>query len=331
MGLHQEAQQSFEHYCRFNNDYDAISAVRLEKDDATYNISDMGGHLKGIPTDNNGLRSAPFMVDPGKSSSHSQNKVEPARTWEAPDLTGNVQREKMIDTHIKNLMRTDHSSSMDACPYVLKGDQTPPSTPSGRCKSPFVPSFKSVTKMLTFPSFLWAKVDAFIERLNRWSRNSDGLVEHFWTHMKLGESMSETVWGKLSLGTKIVAQGGVEKMFKLSFSVGPTEKLLKTSACYLSTSSGPLAGLLFISTEKVAFCSDRPLSFPASQGRNASSYYRVAIPLRRVRSVNPCENVNKPSEKYIQIQTVDNHEFWFMAFVNYQKAFKHLQRAVTSY
>jgi hypothetical protein len=330
MGLHQEAQQTFEHYCRFNNDYDAISAVRLEKDDVTYNISDMGGHIMGIPADNNGLRSAYIMGDPGKRSSHSQNKEEPARTWGAPDLTVNVERENRIDTHIRNLMRNDQPS-MEACPYVLEGDHSPPSTPSGRCKSPFVPSFKDVTKMFTFPSFLWAKVDAFIESLNRWSRNADGLVEHFWAHMKLGGSMSETVWGKLSLGTKIVAQGGVEKMFKLSFSVGPTEKLLKTSACYLSTSRGPVAGLLFISTEKVAFCSDRPLSFTSSQGGNACSYYRVAIPLGRVRSVNACENVNKPSEKYIQIQTVDNHEFWFMGFVNYQKAFKHLQRTVTSH
>jgi len=175
------------------------------------------------------------------------------------------------------------------------------------------------------------KVDAFTDGFNRWSRNANGLVEHFWAHMKLGGSMSETVWGKLSLGTKIVAQGGVEKMFKLSFSIGPTEKLLKTSACYLSTSSGPVAGLLFISTEKVAFCSDRPLSFTSSQGGNVCSYYRVVIPLGRVRSVNLCENENKLSEKSIQIQTVDNHEFWFMAFVNYQKAFKNIERAVTSH
>jgi hypothetical protein len=330
MGLHQEAQQTFEHHCRFDNDYDAISAVRLEKDDVTYNISDMGGNIIGIPTDNNGLRSAYIMGDPGKRSSHSQNREEPARTWGASDLTVNIERENRIDTHIRNLPRTDHPS-VEACPYVLEGDSSPPSTPSGRCKSPFVPSFKDVTKMLTFPSSLCAKVDAFIERLNRWSRNADGLVEHFWAHMKLGESMSETVWGKLSLGTKIVAQGGVEKMFKSSFIVGPTEKLLKTSACYLSTSSDPVAGLLFISTEKVAFCSDRSLSFTSSQGENASSYYRVVIPLGRVRSVNLCENVEKATEKYIQIQTVDDHDFWFMAFVNYQKAFKHLQRAVISH
>lgn len=331
MGLHQEAQQTSEHYWRFNNDYDAISEVRLEKNDKTCNISDMSGHVTGIPTDNNGLGSTYIMGDPGKRSSHSQSKEESSRSWGTPHLTVNVDRENIKDAHIRNFVGTDHPSMEESNPYVLEGDHTPPSTPCGRCKSPFIPSFKAVTKILTFPSFLCAKIDSSIEGLNRCRRNADGLVEHFWDHMKLGESMYETVWGKVSLGTKIVAEGGVEKIFKSSFSVGPTEKLLKTSACYLSTSSFPVAGLLFISTEKVAFRSDRPLSFTSFQGKHASSYYRVVIPLGRVRAVNLCENVKKATEKCIQIQTVDDHEFWFMAFVNYEKAFKHLQRAVTSH
>eukprot|EP00253_Pinus_taeda_P020325 PITA_20325 len=326
MGFHEEAEQTSEHYCRFNDDNDAISEVRLEKDDKTCNISDMGDHVIGIPTDNKSLGSAYTMGDPGERSSHSQNKEEPPRTCGAPVLAVNVERENKIDTHARNLVGTDHPS-MEASPYVLEGGHTPPSTPSGRCKSPFVPSFKYVTKMLTFPSFLCAKLDILVERLNRCRRNADSLVEQFWAHMKLGESMCETVRGKLRLGTKIVTQGGVEKMFKSSFSIGHTEKLLKTSACYLSTSSFPVVGLLFISTEKVAFCSDNRICFTSS----ASSYYRVVIPLGRVRTVNLYENIKKVTEKYIQIQTVDDHEFWFMAFFNYQKAFKYLQRTVLSH
>jgi len=31
-----------------------------------------------------------------------------------------------------------------------------------------------------------------------------------------------------------------------------------------------------------------------------------------------------PPEKYIQIVTIDGHEFWFMGFVNFEKASHHL-------
>jgi hypothetical protein len=53
------------------------------------------------------------------------------------------------------------------------------------------------------------------------------------------------------------------------------------------------------------------------------------IPLKKIKSVEESENVKKPSQKYIQILTVDNFEFWFMGFLNYYKAFKFLQRAIS--
>lgn len=34
-------------------------------------------------------------------------------------------------------------------------------------------------------------------------------------------------------------------------------------------------------------------------------------------------------EKYMQVVTVDGHEFWFMGFVNYDKASVHLLDAVS--
>eukprot|EP01018_Ginkgo_biloba_P022195 Gb_00888 [translate_table: standard] len=302
-----------------------------------------GDLVIGIPVSNWGTH---IMGNPAKPSTNPQNKL--AATWTVPLLIPDLINAKALQGEPEN-GHSDHQSRklssppigtpgkppVESGPYVLDGSTSPPPTPSGKCKVPFVPFFKNVAKFLTFPSFILARlvgyvapIDAFMERLNRWSKNADNLTENFWSHMKLGGNMSETVWGKLSLGAKIVTEGGVENWFKLSFSVGPKEKLLKTSACYLSTTTGPVAGLLFISTEKLAFCSDRPLSFTSPNGGIAWSYYRVLIPLGRVSSVNPCENVNKPAEKYIQIQTVDNHEFWFMGFVNYGKALKLLQQAV---
>lgn len=49
-----------------------------------------------------------------------------------------------------------------------------------------------------------------------------------------------------------------------------------------------------------------------------------------MREVVPASNVNKPSDKYVQVVTVDNHEFWFIGFVNYEKGLKNMQEAVRS-
>ncbi|KAH9289443.1 hypothetical protein KI387_033560 [Taxus chinensis] len=310
MGLEQTTHQSTEYYCKLKNE--TYDHVQLEEN--VLNCTDLSDYL---------------------TAQDLPNK-DPKTTYTRPDLGLRVACESEKENRIRNI-RPSHlvvdgfTPATGSSPYVFHGATSPPTTPSGRCKSPFVPSFKSVTKVLAFPSFLWAKVDAFIDRLNRWTKSADSLAEHFWAHIKLGGSVSETVWGKVSLGTKIVTEGGVDNLFKLSFSVGPREKLVKTSSCYLSTSTGPIAGLLFISTEKIAFCSDRPLSFTSPNKKTACTYYRVAIPLGRAGSVNQYENMNKPSEKYIQIQTVDDHEFWLMGFVNYKKALKHLQQAIRSH
>ena len=52
---------------------------------------------------------------------------------------------------------------------------------------------------------------------------------------------------------------------------------------------------------------------------------QVVIPKEKVMRVNESENVKKTSERYIQIETLDNFEFWFMGFLNYQSTFNSLQ------
>ncbi|RVW69189.1 GEM-like protein 6 [Vitis vinifera] len=42
-------------------------------------------------------------------------------------------------------------------------------------------------------------------------------------------------------------------------------------------------------------------------------------------SKRECE---KPSQKYMEIVTMDNFDFWFMGFLNYQKAFSYLRQAI---
>ncbi|ONK64171.1 uncharacterized protein A4U43_C07F22830 [Asparagus officinalis] len=141
-------------------------------------------------------------------------------------------------------------------------------------------------------------------------------------------TLSETVKGKLSLGARILQAGGIEKIFRRYFSVNKGEKLLKACQCYLSTTSGPIAGLLFISSEKIAFRSDRPIICTSPKGDLIRVPYKVSIPLRKIKRVCPSENVNKPNQKYAQIVTVDGYEFWFMGFVSYQRSFKYLQQVI---
>jgi hypothetical protein len=56
---------------------------------------------------------------------------------------------------------------------------------------------------------------------------------------------------------------------------------------------------------------------------------QVLVPLKKIKMLNQSENVKKPSQKYLELVTVDDFEFWFMGFINYQKTFKYLQQAMS--
>jgi lysozyme family protein len=57
--------------------------------------------------------------------------------------------------------------------------------------------------------------------------------------------------------------------------------------------------------------------------------WQVLIPVRKIQTANQSANVNKPAQKYIEIVTKDNFEFWFMGFIRYEKAFLNLQKAIS--
>ncbi|KAI3941661.1 hypothetical protein MKX01_018251 [Papaver californicum] len=122
--------------------------------------------------------------------------------------------------------------------------------------------------------------------------------------------------------------GGMQKIFKQTFRVEEGEKLLKASRCYLSTTAGPIAGLLFVSTEKVAFCSEKSLTISSTNGGFTRTPYKVVIPIEKIKRIEESQNINKPKQKYMEIVTVDHFDFWFMGFVNYDKAFKTLQKSI---
>ena len=144
----------------------------------------------------------------------------------------------------------------------------------------------------------------------------------------LGQKLSETVKGKLSLGARILQAGGVEKVFRQWFSVDKNERLVRASQCYLSTTAGPIAGMLFVSTERVAFRSDRSLAVATPGGDKIRVPYKVTIPLRKVMRAVPSENKHRPEQRYIEVVTNDGFEFWFMGFVSYHRSLQHLEQAI---
>ncbi|XP_058772056.1 putative GEM-like protein 8 [Vicia villosa] len=182
---------------------------------------------------------------------------------------------------------------------------------------------KSITKSKQ------GKFNSVMTKMNIFGRKGDGLAHGVREHVRLGPKITETVKGKLKLGARILQVGGVEKVFMQLFSVKDGEKLLKASHCYISTTSGPIAGLLFISTHKVAFCSDKSIKTTSPKGELIRVQYKVSIPHEKIEQVNRSQNVMKPSEKYIEIVTMDGFDFWFMGFFNYRKALRYLQQALS--
>ncbi|CAM0876085.1 unnamed protein product [Alopecurus aequalis] len=161
------------------------------------------------------------------------------------------------------------------------------------------------------------------------TRKAADTTGNIWHHLRTAPNMADAAVARLAQGTKVYAEGGHERVFHQVFGAVPGEQLRKAYACYLSTSSGPVIGTLYLSTARLAFCSDSPLAYhgPAAQPPEPM-YYKVVLPLNNVRTVSPSASMLKPAERYIQIATMDNHEFWFMGFVSYDKALKNLSEAL---
>jgi len=174
------------------------------------------------------------------------------------------------------------------------------------------------------------RLELVINKMNKLGRKVGNFAHGVREHVRFGPNITQTVKGKWSLGTKILRIGGVEKVFKHLFIASEGEKLWNASQCYLSTTAGPIAGLLFISSNKVSFCSEKSIKFSSRSGESHRHHYKILIPLEKIKTVNVSEDVKKPSTKYIELITLDNFDFWFMGFLNCQKAFKYLQMAIYS-
>ncbi|KAG5101056.1 hypothetical protein JHK82_046108 [Glycine max] len=174
-------------------------------------------------------------------------------------------------------------------------------------------------------------MESILNMFDSWSRKAEATAHNVWHNLKTGPSVSSAALGKMNLTVKAISEGGFESLYKQTFTTYPNEKLKKSFACYLSTSTGPVAGTLYLSNIHVAFCSDRPLCFTAPSGQETWTYYKVMVPLGKVGVVNPVTMRDNPSEKYIQVVTVDGHDFWFMGFVNFDKAVKNISEGISHF
>ncbi|KAL0927871.1 hypothetical protein M5K25_002090 [Dendrobium thyrsiflorum] len=166
------------------------------------------------------------------------------------------------------------------------------------------------------------------KKLEQSTRKAGALACNVWNHLKTGPSITDAAMARITQRTKVFAEGGNDKIFQQNFGIYAGEQLRKAFACYLSTSTGPVIGTLYLSSLRLAFCSDNPLCHYTPLGQQEWVYYKVVIQLDQLSDVIPSSNTKNPAEKYIQIVTSDNHEFWFMGFVSYDKALKNLKDAL---
>ncbi|XP_048137929.1 GEM-like protein 2 isoform X1 [Rhodamnia argentea] len=163
------------------------------------------------------------------------------------------------------------------------------------------------------------------------TRKAESLADNVWHHLRTSPSITDAAMARLAQGTKVLTEGGHEKVFHHTFEILPGEKLLKAYACYLSTSTGPVIGTLYLSNKRLAFCSDNPLCQYSPSGQQQWMYYKVVLLLDQLSAVSPSSNRLNPSEKYIQVVTRDGYEFWFMGFISYDKALRNINEALQHY
>ncbi|KAI3714003.1 hypothetical protein L1987_72593 [Smallanthus sonchifolius] len=147
-------------------------------------------------------------------------------------------------------------------------------------------------------------------------------------YMRLGPKLIEIVKHKVSYGAKVLPLGREGRIFSKNFSRSDCEKLLHASRCSIYTTAGAIKGILFISNERVGFCSDRSLKTYSAAGEVLKFQYKVSIPLGKIKGVEESMNIKMPSNKYVELVSVDDFSFWFLGFPNYKKTLRSLSQTI---
>lgn len=90
-----------------------------------------------------------------------------------------------------------------------------------------------------------------------------GLVVVVKTKSLIGEELKR----KLRIGASSVLQlGGSKRVFKKVFGCREGEKIGKVFRCFLSTTAGPIQGILSVSNENLSFCSSKLIKIQPARG-----------------------------------------------------------------
>ncbi|KAM1039976.1 hypothetical protein ACFX2I_029227 [Malus domestica] len=79
------------------------------------------------------------------------------------------------------------------------------------------------------------------------TRRAEAKADNVWNHLRTCPSFTDVMMARLNTGTKVLTAEAEEKVFQQTFEKMTGEKLLHSYACYLSTSHGPVIGMLYIS------------------------------------------------------------------------------------
>ncbi|KAK9689760.1 hypothetical protein RND81_09G078900 [Saponaria officinalis] len=162
------------------------------------------------------------------------------------------------------------------------------------------------------------------------AKRAENLAENLYNHIRTGPGLIDVAMTRLDQAARVIADGGWNNVFKKEFGEIHGEKLKKAFVCYLSTTTGPVLGTLYISNKRIGFRSDNPVwtGYGQQGGEGRWVYYKVILMADQIMAVNPSSNPVRPGEKYIVVLTKDGHEFWFMGFIFYEKALKNLNKVM---
>ncbi|KAL8201447.1 hypothetical protein R6Q57_012786 [Mikania cordata] len=160
------------------------------------------------------------------------------------------------------------------------------------------------------------------------TERKDSLAVSTKNHVSLGPKLLETVKHKLSYCAKFLPLGNKGRIFSKNLIMRDCEKMLHASRCSIYTTAGAITGILFVSSERVGFCSDKSLKTYSASGEVLKFQYKVSIPLAKIKGVGESMNTKRPSNKYVELVTVDNFSFWFLGFQNHKKTLRYLLQTI---
>ncbi|RVX16363.1 GEM-like protein 6 [Vitis vinifera] len=165
------------------------------------------------------------------------------------------------------------------------------------------------------------KVDRMKNMMNKHGQKADNLCMGSESIViRIGSTLSETVKGKLSMGGQDPSIRRSEESFQANFRYWRRREAVEGFSMLLIHNSSPILASSLSLLKGLPFAVRDQSKFPLQM---------VSIPLRNIKRVNQSANVKMPSQKYMEIVTIDNFEFWYMGFLNYQKAFHCLQQALS--